>query len=401
MKDEIMKITLFQEFTIEYHGTLIKISDVATRQLQDLLQIFVYYRRNPISKDKLIELMWQDNENPLNVMKFSIFRLRGLLKGIEVFKDIDLIVTTKTGYCFNPEIEVAADFEQVDDAWKIMNDEACTLQNSIKNAKCILDLYRGPLFVRNTDFWMIQAQSYYQNIYHKAFDTYCSHLLQKKDLINLIDYAQKAVDLDQFHEDAWYYYLQGLIEDHQYHRALTMYKNVQDLFYQEFGHPLSLRLKNLYNIIVAQDEEEEIDVETLKEKLNANIDEGGAFYCEYELFKHIYQVEIRNAIRDSKEQFLVVFELRSQLNDKVLLQAMEKLKAVVKSSLRKGDVYSRMNKTQLVILLPCQNIDNGYSIIQRITSNFYRKIARSKVKLHYFISPLTQFDDKSKDITLK
>ncbi|MEG0520620.1 MAG: winged helix-turn-helix domain-containing protein, partial [Erysipelotrichaceae bacterium] len=171
---DIMKIQMFKEFVIEYHNERIIINDYATRQMTNLLAILIYYRRKPINKDQLIELMWQDNENPLNVMKFSIFRLRALLKEIPVLSELDLVVTSKAGYEFNPNIKVEIDIELVEDNWHLMNTDSETNVGNVKRAKTILDIYKGQFLEGNNEEWIIRCQSYYQNMYMNAFEIYCS-----------------------------------------------------------------------------------------------------------------------------------------------------------------------------------------------------------------------------------
>ncbi|MEG0695177.1 MAG: BTAD domain-containing putative transcriptional regulator, partial [Erysipelotrichaceae bacterium] len=333
---DIMKIQMFKEFVIEYHNERIIINDFATRQMTNLLAILIYYRRKPINKEQLIELMWQDNDNPLNVMKFSIFRLRALLKEIPVLSELDLVVTSKAGYEFNPNIKVEIDIEIVEDYWHLMNTDSETNVENVKRAKTILDIYKGQFLEGNNEEWIIHCQSYYQNMYMNAFEIYCSYLYREKKYEPLIEIAAKGIALDKFDEEAYYYYLRGLIEDQQYHKALSEFKDVQKLFLQEYGTPLSLKLRNLYGVIVAKDEEDQIDIVTLKEKLTNELDEDGAFYCEYELFRHIYQVELRNAKREAKPTFLIVFEICYEGSEKDQLQAMEKLKNVIQKTLRKG-----------------------------------------------------------------
>ncbi|MEG0423776.1 MAG: BTAD domain-containing putative transcriptional regulator [Erysipelotrichaceae bacterium] len=390
---DIMKIQMFKEFVIEYHNERIIINDFATRQMTNLLAILIYYRRKPINKEQLIELMWQDNDNPLNVMKFSIFRLRALLKEIPVLSELDLVVTSKAGYEFNPNIKVEIDIELVEDNWHLMNTDSETNVGNVKRAKTILDIYKGQFLEGNNEEWIIHCQSYYQNMYMNAFEIYCSYLYREKKYEPLIEIAAKGIALDKFDEEAYYYYLRGLIEDQQYHKALSEFKDVQKLFLQEYGTPLSLKLRNLYGVIVAKDEEDQIDIVTLKEKLTNELDEDGAFYCEYELFRHIYQVELRNAKREAKPTFLIVFEICYEGSEKDQLQAMEKLKNVIQKTLRKGDVFSRINKVQFVLLIPCKDIENAHMVIHRITSTYYRKVSKNKIKLHYHLSSLLDYTE--------
>ncbi|MEG0841264.1 MAG: BTAD domain-containing putative transcriptional regulator [Erysipelotrichaceae bacterium] len=386
--NDLMKINLFNEFVIEYKNEKIIVHEIATRQLMNLLAILIYYRRNPINKSRLIELMWQENENPLNVMKFSIFRLRTLLESIPVLADLDLIITTKNSYEFNPNIPVEIDVEIMSDCWQQMNRSEETNQEYYKSAYKILHLYHGQFLTESNEEWAVQQQNYYSNMYMNVFKHYADYLSNAGKYDELIEISHQAILLDDLNEDAYFYYINGLIQDQQYHKALTTYKEVQKLFFKEFGSPLDLKLRSLHSVIVAKDEEDQIDIESLRQKLNTELNDEGAFYCEYELFRHIYQVELRNLKRDHHQVFLIVFEIHCEGNQKQQQNAMDILKKTISTSLRKGDVFSRMNKVQYLLLIPCLDVENAHFVIHRITSAYYRKVSKMKVKLFYHLSSL-------------
>lgn len=391
--DEIIKIQLFDNFIIEYKGESLNIKALATKQMVSLLEILIYHHRHPIPKEQLIDQLWQDNENPQNAMKYSIFRLRAFLKEIPCLADLDLISTTKNGYKFgNDHIEIISDFDMVEDTWLEIRDTHNTKQVIYENACKVLELYQGPFYMNTDQLWAMQIRTYYQNIYEKAFAIVCDQLFNNEEYDTVINITQNAIKLDEFYDDAYVYYIKALMEKKEFNRAIHLYRNVQTRYQDEFGNMPSFKLKSLYNILIKH-EEEIIDVDTLKNKLNENIQQEGAFFCEYEFFKYIYHVNLRNAIRDKKKEFLIIFQLDTKEDDKNLSVFMSKLQKVCAESLRRGDVYSKINKMQIIILLPCQSIDNGYVIIQRITSSFYRQVNKNKARLHYFISSLNEFEE--------
>ncbi|MXQ74280.1 tetratricopeptide repeat protein [Clostridiaceae bacterium DONG20-135] len=395
MEKGVMQVTLFQNFTMSYQGENIKINEAATKQLTILLEILFLNLNQPVPRDKLINYLWQDSDNPSNVLKFSIFRLRKMLSGIESLKDVEFVQTTKQGYLLNQNIPIKTDVQTVDELWKQINNKDARQETIIQCAQQIVDVYKGRLYVDAPDqLWLQELQNEYHNIFQSCISKISEYYLHMQDYHKVISVMQKAIAIDPYFEDAYYYYIQALIETNRYKEALDLYKNVQDQFYQSVGQPLSLKMKSLYKIIIANDEQEEINLKTLKTQLESDIDRSGAFYCDYEFFKHIYQVELRNIKRKCREQYLVVFEISTDLDDEPLRAIMTKLTKIIQNSLRMGDVYSRINKTQIVLLLPCETIDNGYAVIQRITQQFYRKVTRKQAKLHYHIEAVTTSDSK-------
>lgn len=393
MEKDVMQVTLFQNFTMTYQRELINIDEVATKQLTILLEILFLNLNQPIPRDKLINYLWQDSDNPSNVLKFSIFRLRKMLNGIESLKDVEFVQTTKQGYLLNQNIPIKTDVQMVDELWEQMNNKDAKQEVIIQSAEQVVELYKGRLFVDAPDqLWLQELQSDYHNIFQSCVNKISEFYLHEEDFQKVISVTRKAITIDPYFEDAYFYYIQALMETHQYKQALDLYKSVQDQFYQSVGQPLSLKMKSLYKIIIANDEQEEINLKTLKAQLESDLDRSGAFYCDYEFFKHIYQVELRNIKRKCREQYLVVFEISTDLDEEPLRAIMNKLTKIIQNSLRMGDVYSRINKTQIVLLLPCETIDNGYAVIQRITQQFYRKVTKKQAKLHYHIEAITTSD---------
>lgn len=387
-----IKITTFKDCLLEYDDQIISIDKTITHQLSNLFQILVYYHENGISKDELMDILWTDNANPQNALKYSIFRLRAALREIDALKDIELIATTKNGYIFAPDYKVETDFDKMEELWNKMN----AAHNKSRSYKQILALYKGSFCPTNDTLWATRIRTYFQNIYEKTFTLYCEELIQKKSYNEIITLSQQAIKLNEFYDQAYSYSMKSYIELGEYNKAKQLYQEISSQYENEYGMMPVTTAKALHHILSEQ-EEDIIDVESLKMKLNSNMsDTAGAFYCEYEFFKYIYQVSLRNAVRDRKKMFLLVFQINTKEDEKKQMQYMTKLKSIIGSQLRSGDVFSKINKSQIIILLPCETMENGYSIIQRITSNFYRRVNKDKAKIHYFISSLNDFDDLPK-----
>lgn len=58
---------------------------------------------------------------------------------------------------------------------------------------------------------------------------------------------------------------------------------------------------------------------------------------------------------------------------RLMQSAMNQLRAVSLSSLRKGDVVSAYSANQLVIMLPMTTFENGQKVLRRILSAFAKK----------------------------
>ena len=85
----------------------------------------------------------------------------------------------------------------------------------------------------------------------------------------------------------------------------------------------------------------------------------GAYYCEYEMFKHVYHMVARNAARSGDHVIIMLITLLPRKSE--LLQKQEsvrymlQLKEVIKNTLRKGDVFSRYSRNQYILMLPVRS----------------------------------------------
>ena len=202
----------------------------------------------------------------------------------------------------------------------------------------------------------------------------------------MIQYAQRAISYDRFNEDFHYYHILGLIYDRQIRHAIEAYEKTRELFFNELKVDLSPKTKELFKLLLSKDEMNFVKMADLVLNLNDNSPIDGAFYCEYEVFKRIYQNHMRAQVRSKELVCLVILELRNTQSEYDMSKAMEKLKKAIDHGLRGSDVYSRINSLQFVMLLPCKTKDNGYTIIERIQRQFHKTVSRDLVKLYSYMN---------------
>lgn len=99
---------------------------------------------------------------------------------------------------------------------------------------------------------------------------------------------------------------------------------------------------------------------------------------------------MRNAARENIRYFLFIFEIKTDGDDKRLDVLAQKAEISIKGSLRSGDVFTRLNRYQFLVLLPCQREDDAYRIAQRVSSSFQGKVRNRKERLHYYIQNTNQ-----------
>jgi DNA-binding SARP family transcriptional activator len=386
-----LEVRLFGELTLSYGEESNQPLLYLGKNLKQFFEVLLYYRLNPLSKEQLIDLLWNDSDNPSSALKFAVHKLRQLLDSQSMFKDLDLIITTRNGYGINPEIEILVDTEEVDRLWRLSNDKSVSIIEKRELLNQLSTYIKQPFLINSSHLmWTVPIREYYSGLYNRSLLFLLNEFELEKQYDKVMDLAQTALKMEQFNEDFHYYYLNALVLSAQYRKAIDYYENLSKQFYKEFNLQLSLRTKNLYNFIIAKEELETLDISELMNNLNDNSEFQGALYCEYEVFKRLYQIALRNSERTDEQSYVMLFDLNCSENDYIVSKMLERLKTAIGVSLRKGDVFARMNVSQFILLLPCKTEENAHMISNRIQQSFYKNTDRKLARIHYHISRLNR-----------
>ncbi|MGB7595786.1 MAG: winged helix-turn-helix domain-containing protein [Erysipelotrichaceae bacterium] len=389
IRENRLTIRMFGELGFSFGPKPIDLKEKLGKHLMLLLEYLIYYRHQNVTKEKLIENLWSDSLNPASALKFSVYRLRQLLNEIDDLSGLECIKTTKTGYSFDPNVEVWVDAEEAEELWKQINDDKITRIEKQELMKRFIEMMTQPFLTSSSAMlWTLPVREYFTHVYNRCVMMYMEDLEIDRRYDEVMQLAQMALRLDPLNEEFHYYFLLGLIETKQYRKAIEYYEGINRRFYKEFNAQLSLRTKSLYNMILSREEVSQIGMGELLETLQENNEAGGAFYCEHEVFKRMYQIALRTEERSDEKSYVMLLEIKTDENEFQLQKTMERLRGIILQSLRKGDIFSRMNPTQFILLLPCKTEENAHVISNRIRSTFQKHNGSAAVKLNYHISPL-------------
>lgn len=84
------------------------------KQIASIFAYLILHRDRAVAKEQLIEIFWPDSRNPLNALKFAIFRLRKALEELPGAGGPDWIQTVRGGYRLNPAADFELDIAQLD-----------------------------------------------------------------------------------------------------------------------------------------------------------------------------------------------------------------------------------------------------------------------------------------------
>ena len=386
---EKLKITTFGEFSISYGDKVITEQSKRSRKMWTLLQFMIANHNRDISQAELINLLWgeKNSENPVGALKTSLHRLRSCLAELELPDGQEIIINSMGAYAFNNRLDCEIDFDRFEALYK----KSISAQSEKEKTNLYLqaiDLYRGDFLGRSRDdSWVAPLNAYYHSLYVRIVRETVETMFKHRYYSDLLAICRKALTIEQLDDFIHYYYIKTLFETGDKTTAKSHYAYVMDLFYNKHGINPSPEFVSLYEQTVKDDRSYNVNFGILKGQLDDIGEETGAFYCEFPFFKHVYQLEIRDAIRTDRPTHLclitAVSKTQEELEPKALNRVTGKLSDCIKNSLRSRDVYSRYSASQFVILLSNTTKEQAEMVLNRILKRFKKDNPKMNCTLLY------------------
>lgn len=389
-------ITMLGEFSISYRGNTISDNDNRSKKPWNLLEYLITNRTREISQSELIDKLWEskDSSNPAGALKVLLHRVRKSLEELEYSGAEGLIIQSRGMYSWNNNVLINIDADTFTQLITEASDESLPADTRISLYKDAFALYKGDFLARNSrEIWVIPISVKLHSLFVNGIHTCCDLLFEAKRYTEIEQLCRQAIKIEALDEKLYYRFIHALTLSGKQQEAINEYNNVTDMFFNKFGISPSAELKSLYREIVKTKNTLELDLYTIMEDLKEQRSSSkGAFFCEYEFFKDIFQLESRTCARsgDSIYICLMTLNLPQSGNPKQKFQnkVMDDLQNCIHDTLRRGDVYSRYSVTQFIILLPTTSFENGQMVLERILSLFHKKYTRKNMAVQYKLLPL-------------
>lgn len=394
-----IEISLLGGFNLKIGETLISDSASRTHQLWNLLEYLIAYRKKTVPQEELMEALWPEGsiENPANALKNLVYRIRTTLTTAGVPGAKEIICYRHGTYHWNNKLDSIVDTEEFERSASIA-EAYLDVETRIGAYKQALAFYKGD-FLPGSSFeqWVIPLASYYRTLYFRCVYTVCDLLREQRRFAEMQEICEKAIRIDPLEERANRLLIQSFIGQENSTAALEHYNYITDLCYRELGVKPSEELRSLYREITKSVNSVETDINVIKDDLAEQSSLPGAFYCDYEVFRNLYRIEARGAVRSGQSVYIALVTVTDR-EDKIpqsdiYNKVMDQLLKVVQLSLRRGDIISRFSATQYVAMMQSLTFENGQMVLERIARNFKQLHRRDDVKLHTILQPLEPVDD--------
>lgn len=356
-----------------------------------LLILFKYLLTNEgkrLLPDIIVEDLMEDKElkEPQNVLRTQLSRLRRLFDE-NPFYTIDFL---NGYYIFKLKEDCMVDFlefeRQVSNGNRIFSDSP---SDSIDILNEALQLYKGAFLPEiEYDEWIIPIRNRLERMYLKGLSNYLLALKIEGLDHEIIDACEKAIEIKPYEEFINKYFMESLMEVGQKRYALSHYEYYTSKLYNDLRTVPSPEIKEVYKALQNHEDNLKniIDLTVIDKKLVLNRYSNGAHICELHYFKFLYNWEQKNKDRKNRGNiFLGIITLDNigytPLSSEDIKKGMRTLMVIVYKNLRKTDVLSKWNDSQLVTLLYDISENDLHLINNRLQKNFMEEINNKNIIL--------------------
>jgi DNA-binding SARP family transcriptional activator len=338
-----------------------------------------------VSQDELMDVFFDRDivDNPGSSVRTMIYRARSILSENGLLIADDVIVSTGGGYTWNNEIRCIVDTEEFEALCK----RASSTTDLDKRLDYLLQataLFRGDFLPNSSgEIWVIPLARWYRSLYFNCVHEALKLLTEAKRNNEIEELCIKSQRIDPFDEIILEYLLRSLLSNGKETEALSEYKRMESMFYNELDVEFSENLRALYKTITNRDVKERTTLdETLKEWLD-DADDPGAYACDLSVFKTVCRIEARTASRSGRATYIVRIDAKHEPDAKGG-GVMAQLHTVIEQSLRKGDLFTRSSPGQYMLMLNKLTYENCNMLVDRILysldSKYLSKIIGTSVR---------------------
>jgi len=395
MPNARIKIKMFGNFEIVVNGNVALTQLRQAKKTSQFLEYLILKKDRAVPHEELLEMLWSDkeNRNPATALRTLLHRYRSLVDQSGLPELSDSILTARGAYQWNSNLDCEIDVFEFERLCQEARTPGMSNRECIERYLQMLQIYTGPLLTNSAEeMWVVPKSVYYHDLFLESVFTLLDLLKVEEEYDVIVQVCRKAMDVDMFDERLHLELMMALVKTGKKREALSQYYFATDLHYKQLGIQPSGEIRAVYKLIVQADQEMEADIEKVQNMLEEDTDGHGAFVCEYEIFKEIYQLQRRMLERYNGTMFLALLTISNtyeqRFDNLVLDNIMKQLLLVSQTNLRRGDTISRYSVMQYVVLLPSVTYETGRLVMDRIKKAFYNEYVKSSVVLTYKLRPL-------------
>lgn len=392
-----IKIHTLGKFFILQGDKLVSESSSRSRRMWEVFKYLLSNRDKTLFPEVVLDNIWPDKDysDPNTVMRAQMFRLRqALATDCPNTSLASNIVFSQGCYRWENKVECWIDIDEFEKlASRAKNELASNPEKAIETYSRALTLYKGEYLPESAfSEWVIPLRTYYHDLYLGCVFELAALYKTKRAYTDIIRLCEQASSIDYFEEKIHVRLIEALLAEGQTTRAKAHYNEVTSAFYREMGIKPSDTMKSVYRLIALEAGSFELDLGTIQEGLKGKDIINGAYFCDADLFRYFYKLERMRGERSGK---VVILCLLTITNPDYTMPSAEKLRDVVVNlqevildSMRKGDIITRWNNAQFLMLLPGLNREQAVQVMARIEKLYLAKHSLNGLVLHKKVESL-------------
>ncbi|MFV0361935.1 MAG: bacterial transcriptional activator domain-containing protein, partial [Suipraeoptans sp.] len=249
-------------------------------------------------------------------------------------------------------------------------------------------LYKGEflsLFAHHSG--VMFRNNYYGNLYVKCTNMMCFHLNNKEDFQGVSDLCDKALELSPSTDETLHKQkIFALINLDKIQTALDYYYSILSMFNTNHGLDITDSMTDVYEAILNHMPNQYQTLNSLDETLRSKKVLSGSFFCNFDIFQNIYQINLRSARRAKSRFYLVLLSLDEEGETSHATNSMKEemdiLHTVMQKKLRTNDVYTKSSICQYSLIVNSPNESGAEIIKNRIVESYLKKKKNDLIKLN-------------------
>ena len=388
----MIRIKMMGEFAVTVDGIEAKPLAVRSRKGVALMEYLILNRGKYVPKQRLLNILWSDylHVNPENALKTLVSRIRKILNDISDGLG-ECILSERGGYRWQSGPDIEIDVLEIMEIYERLAREKRALQ------KCalyehLMKLYTGDLFLTGDIEGGTGYEAALHNEYLSAVYDYIELLKKEEKFIRIIDVCKRALRIDELDDRLHMEMMQAQVSSNRLDDAMEQYQKMTSANKRCLDLEPSREIMEFYQKIVSSGNYLQYNLETVREDLNDSALQKGAYLCNYETFKLIFNIMRPTLERLGCTMFLGMITLFGQDEEtfsvKEQAAAMQNLLKIMKSNLRRGDIVMQYTSNIAVALLPSVNHTTGNMVMERIRYTFQKSLTSGDIPFNYRIGDL-------------
>lgn len=393
-KKKRLTIHMLGEFSIENESNRFPKDQKKSMQIIILIAYLIIHRHTTVSKTKLMEVLWSKNsiENPEGALRNLIYRAR---KELEEFfpgdKKVKCILSKGSAYAWNSDVPQLIDIEDME----VLGERILEEKNleDMRRYALQLCLYYKLDFMQEfaSEAWVVEKNESYQDMVLGILDKTCSAFMNEEKYEYVIELCS-YIDFKNFYNSNIHEYkLQSYYNLNQIAPALTYYHKVVNQYYSTLGVQPTETMISIYEKLLAKTVEKSVTVSDLERRLSEGHTNTGAFYCDFDMFRNIYNINQRSIRRTTSYRFLVLLTLNydeERMKECEYLKDMDILHNIIDKYLRKNDIFSKCNENQYAIIVMTKDANGCMNAMDRVVSKFEMDKKHKEVSVSFDIQEI-------------